>query len=95
MLVIKLSKTGKTNKKVFRLIISEKSRDPYRRERRLSLFFSTRCCGRRSIRRSCRRRRRTAPDSACRRVRGDYPLGEIDLRHGDGACEHTARFEVS
>lgn len=29
MLVIKLSKTGKTNKKVFRLIISEKGRDPY------------------------------------------------------------------
>ncbi|MCX6797998.1 MAG: 30S ribosomal protein S16 [Candidatus Falkowbacteria bacterium] len=29
MLTIKLSKIGKTNKKVFRLIISEKSRDPY------------------------------------------------------------------
>ena len=29
MLVIKLSKVGKTNKKMFRLIISEKSRDPY------------------------------------------------------------------
>jgi len=29
MLAIKLSKTGKTNKKNFRLIISEKSRDPY------------------------------------------------------------------
>jgi len=29
MLAIKLSKTGKTNKKMFRLIISEKSRDPY------------------------------------------------------------------
>ena len=31
MLAIKLSKTGKTNKKMFRLIISEKSRDPYGR----------------------------------------------------------------
>lgn len=29
MLVIKLSKVGKTNKKMFRPIISEKSRDPY------------------------------------------------------------------
>ena len=29
MLVIKLSKVGKTNKKMFRLIVSEKSRDPY------------------------------------------------------------------
>lgn len=29
MLAIKLSPTGKTNKKMFRLIISEKSRDPY------------------------------------------------------------------
>lgn len=29
MLAIKLSKTGKTNKKMFRLVISEKSRDPY------------------------------------------------------------------
>jgi len=29
MLTIKLSQTGKTNKKMFRLIISEKSRDPY------------------------------------------------------------------
>ncbi len=29
MLAIKLSKVGKTNKKVFRLIISEKSRDPF------------------------------------------------------------------
>jgi len=29
MLAIKLSKVGKTNKKMFRLIISEKSRDPY------------------------------------------------------------------
>ncbi len=29
MLMIKLSKIGKTNKKVFRLIISEKGRDPY------------------------------------------------------------------
>jgi len=29
MLVIKLAKTGKTNKKMFRVIISEKSRDPY------------------------------------------------------------------
>ena len=29
MLMIKLSKTGKTNKKVFRLVISEKSRDPF------------------------------------------------------------------
>jgi small subunit ribosomal protein S16 len=31
MLAIKLSQTGKTNKKMFRLIISEKSRDPYGR----------------------------------------------------------------
>jgi len=31
MLAIKLSKVGKTNKKMFRLIISEKSRDPYGR----------------------------------------------------------------
>lgn len=31
MLAIKLSKSGKTNKKMFRLIISEKSRDPYGR----------------------------------------------------------------
>lgn len=31
MLTIKLSKIGKTNKKVFRLIISEKGRDPYGR----------------------------------------------------------------
>ena len=31
MLTIKLSQTGKTNKKMFRLIISEKSRDPYGR----------------------------------------------------------------
>ena len=31
MLMIKLSKVGKTNKKVFRLIISEKGRDPYGR----------------------------------------------------------------
>jgi len=31
MLMIKLSKVGKTNKKVFRLIISEKSRDPFGR----------------------------------------------------------------
>ncbi len=31
MLAIKLSKTGKTNKKVFRLIISEKGRDPFGR----------------------------------------------------------------
>ncbi|MDD3285247.1 MAG: 30S ribosomal protein S16 [Patescibacteria group bacterium] len=31
MLMIKLSKIGKTNKKVFRLIISEKGRDPYGR----------------------------------------------------------------
>lgn len=29
MLAIKLAKTGKTNKKMFRVIISEKSRDPY------------------------------------------------------------------
>ncbi len=29
MLAIKLSPTGKTNKKMFRLIISEKGRDPY------------------------------------------------------------------
>jgi len=29
MLAIKLSKTGKTNKKMFRIIVSEKSRDPY------------------------------------------------------------------
>ena len=29
MLTIKLSKIGKTNKKVFRVIISEKGRDPY------------------------------------------------------------------
>lgn len=29
MLAIKLAQTGKTNKKMFRLIISEKSRDPY------------------------------------------------------------------
>lgn len=29
MLAIKLSKVGKTNKKMFRLIISEKGRDPY------------------------------------------------------------------
>jgi len=31
MLAIKLAKSGKTNKKMFRLIISEKSRDPYGR----------------------------------------------------------------
>lgn len=31
MLMIKLSKVGKINKKVFRLIISEKSRDPFGR----------------------------------------------------------------
>ena len=31
MLTIKLSQTGKTNKKMFRLIISEKGRDPYGR----------------------------------------------------------------
>jgi len=31
MLAIKLAKVGKTNKKMFRLIISEKSRDPYGR----------------------------------------------------------------
>ncbi len=31
MLAIKLAKTGKTNKKMFRLLISEKSRDPYGR----------------------------------------------------------------
>lgn len=29
MLAIKLSQVGKTNKKMFRLVISEKSRDPY------------------------------------------------------------------
>lgn len=29
MLAIKLSKIGKTNKKMFRLVISEKGRDPY------------------------------------------------------------------
>ena len=29
MLTIKLSQAGKTNKKMFRLIISEKARDPY------------------------------------------------------------------
>lgn len=29
MLVIKLSQKGKVNKRMFRLIISEKSRDPY------------------------------------------------------------------
>jgi len=29
MLVIKLAQTGKTNKKMFRLIISEKGRDPF------------------------------------------------------------------
>jgi len=29
MLAIKLSKTGKTNKKMFRIVILEKSRDPY------------------------------------------------------------------
>lgn len=29
MLAIKLSKIGKTNNKLFRLVISEKSRDPY------------------------------------------------------------------
>ena len=29
MLTIKLAKVGKTNKKVFRLIIAEKGRDPY------------------------------------------------------------------
>ncbi len=29
MLVIKLAQTGKTNKKMFRLVISEKSRDPF------------------------------------------------------------------
>lgn len=29
MLAIKLAKTGKTNKKMFRVIISEKSQDPY------------------------------------------------------------------
>lgn len=29
MLAIKLAKTGKTNKKMFRLIVSEKCRDPY------------------------------------------------------------------
>lgn len=29
MLAIKLAKTGKTNKKMFRVIISEKGRDPY------------------------------------------------------------------
>jgi small subunit ribosomal protein S16 len=31
MLAIKLAKVGKTNKKMFRLIISEKNRDPYGR----------------------------------------------------------------
>jgi small subunit ribosomal protein S16 len=31
MLAIKLAKIGKTNKRLFRLIISEKSRDPYGR----------------------------------------------------------------
>lgn len=31
MLTIKLAKVGKTNKKMFRIIISEKSRDPYGR----------------------------------------------------------------
>ena len=31
MLAIKLSQSGKTNKKMFRLVISEKSRDPYGR----------------------------------------------------------------
>lgn len=31
MLAIKLAQTGKTNKKMFRVIISEKSRDPYGR----------------------------------------------------------------
>lgn len=31
MLAIKLQQTGKTNKKMFRVIISEKSRDPYGR----------------------------------------------------------------
>jgi len=31
MLAIKLAQTGKTNKKMFRLIISEKNRDPYGR----------------------------------------------------------------
>ncbi len=29
MLTIKLAKVGKTNKKVFRIVISEKARDPY------------------------------------------------------------------
>lgn len=29
MLAIKLAQTGKTNKKMFRVIVSEKSRDPY------------------------------------------------------------------
>jgi len=29
MLIVKLAQAGKTNKKMFRLIISEKSRDPY------------------------------------------------------------------
>jgi small subunit ribosomal protein S16 len=29
MLAIKLAKTGKTNKKMFRVIVSEKSKDPY------------------------------------------------------------------
>lgn len=29
MLAIKLAQTGKTNKKMFRVVISEKSRDPY------------------------------------------------------------------
>lgn len=31
MLMIKMAKVGKTNKKVFRIIISEKARDPYGR----------------------------------------------------------------
>lgn len=31
MLAIKLAQTGKTNKKMFRLVISEKNRDPYGR----------------------------------------------------------------
>ena len=31
MLAIKLAQTGKTNKKMFRLIVSEKGRDPYGR----------------------------------------------------------------
>lgn len=29
MLTIKLAKTGKTNKKMFRLVVSEKTQDPY------------------------------------------------------------------